>query len=79
MYFTALQPHTCASNCLRRGEADARMIRRPRIMFSAGRSSGMGGLGPFGLGAGALVCDTSSYDGGGARGIFSSAILFGGY
>lgn len=49
---------TCARSCLRRGEADARMTRFPRIMLSAGRFNGRGARGPAGRcwgGAGAAV------------------------
>ena len=36
---------TCASSCLRRGDAEANMTRFPLIMFNAGKSRGSGNLG----------------------------------
>jgi hypothetical protein len=67
---------TCASNCLRRGDAEANTNLRPLTAFSAGKSSGGGGRGgPRGLLglAGALEGlgddDAVSYDGGGSFGI----------
>jgi hypothetical protein len=71
--------HTCASNCLLLGEADARITRLPRIMFKAGRSSGNGGRGPRGcppapLDFSGMGIGLSVY-GGGSMGTFSSDML----
>lgn len=71
-------PHglTWARSCFRRGEAEARITRLPRSMFSAGRSRGRGSRGRGG--AWLLCCrgcEASLYEGGGSRGTFSLAML----
>ena len=72
---------TWASNCFRRGEAEAKITLFPRIAFSAGRSSGRGARAIGGLTGGtARLGDWAavSYDGGGsvgARAYLVSAIF----
>lgn len=70
----------CARSCLRRGEADARITRRPRSAFNAGIFRGRGARGRGGpLGEVAVAgegCDANSYDGGGSVGMPFGADLF---
>ena len=50
---------TCASNCFRRGDADARITLLPRRAFRTGRSSGKGRRGGWEEGRegrGVVVC-----------------------
>ncbi len=63
---------TCASNCFRLGDLEARMTRLPLSKFNAGRSNGGGGRnGPGDLPWGGLGdgCEEASYEGGGSEGI----------
>ena len=57
-----------ARSCFRRGEAEARIVRRPRRRLSAGRSKGGGGR-ILGAADEAGFVGLASYDGGGSEDI----------
>ena len=59
---------TCASNCFRRGDAEARITRFPRSALSTGRSRGRGARSEGGFAGVVIGCAATSYEGGASSG-----------